>query len=242
MEQDYVDVPLQKGSIVRKDLGRACHVYLDVTVLQGNGPSLDSLIFQNHYCAALTVAQAEDRSPYGYTTLLDQFPLMRSAHTEEQAQTWVAISAKQLGPKYRPGRPLRLTLLQPSPAWKLFEIRGLRAVGKRSPTEGAAKALAQMSLSGGGGDFGGRLGFAQRVQQMLNADLLLLSQAAQLQSFWVASPDVDLRVVADFKKSAKKKEKKKDKKAAAVDKVAGIAAAEDPTGPGGLDSDTIDIV
>jgi hypothetical protein len=244
MEEDYVDIPLQKGSIVRKELGRACHVYLDVTVLQGSGPPLDSLLFQNHYCAALSVAQAQEDS--SYVTLIDHFPLMRSAHTEEQAQTWVALSVRQLGPQYLPGRPLRLTLLQPSPAWKLFEIRSLRAVGKK-PTAGVAESLAQLTLSsgggGGGGGLGGRLGFAQRVQQMVDADLLLLSQAAQLQASWVAPPDVDLRAVLEFKKSAKKKEKKRDKKTAAVEKTAssGGATTDETAGAGGLDSDPTDV-
>lgn len=143
--ENYVEVAVQRGNLVQKDITARCsHQYFDVT-LPPNLPDNFTLIFQNYYTAALTICQESPTG--GYKTFLDWHYLMSSPDAEEKAQYWHAISSKDdLKGKISSNKPIRILLHQPTNIWMKYEIRNLKVVYTKS--EPRAKNAGSSSSSG----------------------------------------------------------------------------------------------
>jgi len=62
--------------------------------------------------------------------VLENRKLMPSPYYENGSQDWITINMSEFNGKYIVGKPLRITLFQPSPVWINYEIRHICAVGK----------------------------------------------------------------------------------------------------------------
>lgn len=195
LAQDYVDIPILQGTVVRKKVNRGKNVYIDVNFQNTNETSnVDAIIFQNYYCSSLSIAQ--QNSLQEYVTIVDNFVLMDDAHSEEKSQSWFTLPSSLFRSTYVPGRSMRFTLYQPDTTWQRFEIHNIRFV---TATERSTTPTKNINLN----NF--------NLLQVIESDWCLLNEATQAQKNIVEMPPITF-TMAEYKKSIKKKEKKKDKK------------------------------
>ena len=193
--QDFVDIPILQGTVVRKKVNRGKNVYIDVNFQNTNETSsLDAIIFQNYYCSSLCVAQ--QNSLQEYVSIVDNFVLMDDAHSEEKSQSWFTLPSSLFRSTYVVGRPMRFTLYQPDTTWQRFEIHNIRFVTTIERASSASKCVTLNNFN---------------LLQAIEADWSILNEATQAQKSIVELPEITF-TMAEYKKSIKKKEKKKDKK------------------------------
>lgn len=147
------------GDVVQTRPRRPCLIYQELRfkphdkILGDPRAKLAKIVFQNYYCASITVQQLlhnEDEDGGGgggdsgngdggegegndgngtWTTVLYERQLMASPHYEDDAEGWHTIDvARDFNRNYRADRkfaPLRFYLAQPSPNWLSFELKHL---------------------------------------------------------------------------------------------------------------------
>jgi hypothetical protein len=216
---EYIDIPLLKGAIVRKKANQSKQVYFDISFQINPSeelPELAALIFQNYYCSAISIAQENSLSEF--VTILENFELMGNAYSVTDSQKWFTINSKQFNSRYVPGRKMRMYLFQPASIWQKFEIHHLRAVSTKS--ESPSNRLSSTVSGSGCMD-------CSNVLKMIAFDWKVLQEAADAQKDF--SEPIDLApIIAEYKRNSSKKNKKKDKKRAqqaANDDDMGIALA-----------------
>jgi len=223
---DQIDVSFQVTPIKRNEVGRAHHVFCDVTIQR----DWDALIFQNYYTAAITISQEDSTRPSGYVPVLNNYQLMAKADIEENAQTWFSISKAQFNSNYHKGKQsLRITMFQPASMWQTYEIRQLRFIEitkQKSKDNDTYNIFSRAALD------------VAQLNDMIAFDFNILKEAAHSQESMVIPPDLDIRAFAELKKNEGIISRKKDKKKKGTGSAAAAAAAATapPAPPAGVAS------
>jgi hypothetical protein len=193
------DVPLLKGSIVRKRVGRVKSVYLDISFPDSTGPTLSVLSFQNYYCSSVSISQ--HLSADEFVPVLEHYSLMRDAHCESEAQRWHLIPCSAFNTNYVPWRTLRIFFYQPDAMWQKYELLHISAssVDQDNKSLDSGKSITENA----GGSVLSTIG--ANHQKLVDA---ALTQVAR------AQPEIAY-TLAEYRKALKKKEKKGKKGAAA---------------------------
>lgn len=193
---EYTDIPILQGSVVRKKSGRSKSVHIDAAFQNPNDArNVDAIVFQNYYCSSLSLSQ--QNSLQEYVTIVDCFVMMEDARSEEYSQSWFTIPSSLFNGNFVAGRPLRFTLHQPDTTWQKFEIQNIRVVTKVEPPNSAnANFVALMN---------------NNLHNVIACDWAVLNDAAETQKNIVEAPEITF-TLAEYRRSIKKKEKKKEKK------------------------------
>lgn len=149
--------PIYATPTIRRDTERPSQCYLDITFLDHKADGLsvqniEAIIFKNYYTASIMISMLNnDKGSTGiggtFVTILDNRVIMPSPYFENGSQNWVAVKVNEFNNNYVPGKPLRITLIQPNPVWKEFDIRHICAVGKTTANDHVI-ALADGGISG----------------------------------------------------------------------------------------------
>ena len=190
-----IEVPLLKGSVVRKKANRAKTVCIDVSFPDMSGPAPDAIIFQNFYTSYLTVSQQVRADEF--VVILESYQLMKDAHCVAEAQNWHELSCSKFNSSYEPFQTLRFSLFQPDPTWQKFEICQIRAV--------STKHLVATSPSAAAVEFNGSNVFA-----VISADWNFLQEASIQQRNLILPPEIGF-TLTEYRKMLKRKEKEKKK-------------------------------
>lgn len=131
---DVVIVPSFASNLINRGADRPCQPYLDITFLEtkkGNAHEPEALVFQNYYTSSISVyMHVTTLSSTTYLPLLIDRKIMPNSYSEVGSQDWVTILLSELGNKYIPGKPLRITLAQPNIAQTSYEIRHCHSVAR----------------------------------------------------------------------------------------------------------------
>lgn len=194
------DVPLLKGSIIRKRISKVKSVFIDISFPDPSGPKPTSIFFQNHYCSSLSIYQqvsADDFIP-----ILESYQLMKDPHIETDSQNLHEIQCTTFNANYTPWKTLRFYLFQPDPMWLKYEIMHIRVSSADKNNSFASNYLGEE-----------RLGCS--ILGTIASDWEKLVQAGNNQQATRHQPEIGY-TLAEYRKMLKKKEKKKDKKGAAT--------------------------
>lgn len=143
--------PIYATPTIKKSTDRPTQTYLDVTFMDKKPDGIavteiDALIFKNFYTASITISTLVDKADGIYVPVLENRIIMPSPYYENNSQIWVTICVSEFNSNYVPGKPLRFTLIQPSPVWKDYDIRHMCAVGK-APNSEQAELVADGGIS-----------------------------------------------------------------------------------------------
>jgi len=175
--------PIYATPIIKRNTDRPTETYLDVTFMDKKSDGIavteiDAIIFKNFYTASLTISTLVDKAGGTYVPVLENRTIMPSPYFENNSQSWVTIFISEFNSNYSPGKPLRFTLIQPSPVWKDFEICHVCAVGKVPPS-GPGVLAADGGISGTGAD--AQAAWRNRsLSSLIKADSTFLSTKTNL--------------------------------------------------------------
>jgi len=179
--------PIYATPIIKRNTDRPTQSYLDITFMDKKSEGIavteiDAIIFKNFYTASVTISTLVDKDKAGgtgtYVPVLEDRAIMPSPYFENDSQIWVTIFISEFNSNYSPGKPLRFTLIQPSPVWKDFEIRHVCAVGKVPLSEQCA-----LVADGGVSSIGADAQAAWRnrsLSSFIKADTMFLANKANL--------------------------------------------------------------
>jgi len=200
---DYSDIPILQGSVVRKKANRSKSVCIDVAFQNPNDArTVEAIVFQNYYCSSLSLSQ--QNSLQEYITVVDSFVMMEDARSEANSQAWFTIPSSLFNSNFVSGRSLRFTLYQPDTTWQKFEIQNIKVVTKTNQSVISLRASEnnkKCALA------------SNNLLDVISNDWAVLNEAAEAQKDIIEPPEITF-TLADYRRSIKKKEKKKEKKGA----------------------------
>jgi hypothetical protein len=110
---------------------------------------LDCIVFQNFYTSYISISQFKstnlsilnyngnnnnnnNNNNGTYITILEHYQLMKDSYSEQLSQSYFSINCKEFNNLYEKNLkyPLRITLFQPSPIWKSYEIQNIKLLCK----------------------------------------------------------------------------------------------------------------
>lgn len=175
--------PIYATPIIKRSTDRPTQTYMDVNFMDKKPDGIavteiDALVFKNFYTASITVSTLVDKAGGTYVPVLENRTIMPSPYYENNSQIWVTIFVSEFNSNYVPGKPLRFTLIQPSPVWKDFDIRHVCAVGK-VPNNEQVVLVADGGITGTGAD--AQAAWKNRsLSSLIKADTVFLANKASL--------------------------------------------------------------
>lgn len=197
MNSNFIEMNAVIGNIVRIDVNKSKHVYIDIQFTQVNNEiEFNHIIFQNYYSSSLTVSQLN--SNMEYIVILDNYKLMKDAYSEQDSQRWFTINSNEFNTLYEKHKSIRITLFQPCTYWESFELCNIKIYGKNCKNNHIPDDLTDNITK-------------YNLLQLIDYDYNIISSALNNQK--------QIKVVSDLsinqynaKKSAKKKDKRDKKK------------------------------
>eukprot|EP00747_Dinoflagellata_sp_TGD_P201366 gnl/TRDRNA2_/TRDRNA2_74833_c0_seq1.p1 gnl/TRDRNA2_/TRDRNA2_74833_c0~~gnl/TRDRNA2_/TRDRNA2_74833_c0_seq1.p1 ORF type:complete len:172 (+),score=27.68 gnl/TRDRNA2_/TRDRNA2_74833_c0_seq1:29-544(+) len=135
---EWVEIQTRQGEVISSPNSLSCEFYIDVHFEGAAANDIAGLVFQNHYTAFVTLEQLLAKDPSAerlHREILPKKRLMHDPHCEDDAQAWHAVYRNQFVQPLvdaevdRPKQDIviRMKMLQPSPNWRSFRLRNIKA-------------------------------------------------------------------------------------------------------------------
>jgi hypothetical protein len=142
-------IPITISPVI-KEGALPCPTYISITSQKHE--KIDYIIFQNYYVTSVSILQLNRDSRW--VPILTDFRLTNFPHFENDAENFYIIPSTFFNDNFVPNyfKEVRIYLVQPSPNWKKFELRGIvfytirekPPLKKNEPTSAFSRLKAQI--------------------------------------------------------------------------------------------------
>ena len=115
-------IPISVSGVVKEGV-MPCPAY--ISIVSQKLEKLEYLIFQNYYVSSISILQQTREGKW--VSILSDFRLTNFPHFENDAENWYIIPSSFFNENFIPSyfKELRISLSQPSPNWKNFNLKNI---------------------------------------------------------------------------------------------------------------------